>query len=206
MVPLSSLYGAAITPPKMLDATYGLAKMAIEEKIQGDFVECGVYAGAHIGAMARAMFDASDSSRKIHLFDSFEGIPMSSEEDQDWRAGDPHKRRMGPSNVTSGISACPLWAVKENMKNWGIPDEWLVYHPGWFQDTVPVAQIDSIALLRLDGDLYESTKVCLEHLHPKMSYGSWLIIDDWTLDGCRKAAMPYTLIKESCPMYWRVIP
>ncbi len=60
-------------------------------------------------------------------------------------------------------------------------------HEGWFEDTVPAAQIGQIALLRLDGDLYESTKVCVQHLFPKLSVGGWCIVDDWNLDGCRAA-------------------
>jgi|WetSurMetagenome_2_1015567.scaffolds.fasta_scaffold228846_2 O-methyltransferase len=203
MVPLSELYGAAITPPKMVDATYGMAKMLIEERIPGDFVECGVFAGAHIGAMAKAILETGATDRKVHLFDSFLGIPMSSEEDKDWMSGDPERRKLGPANISSGISARSLKTVQQNMKNWGIPEELLVYHVGWFCDTVPEAEIGPIALLRLDGDLYESTRVCLEHLYPKMSPGGWAICDDWTLDGCRKAVMPYLLAKENCPIYWR---
>ena len=66
----------------------------------------------------------------------------------------------------SGEAKCLLEDVKKNMRDWGIPDELLVYHPGWFEDTVrpglvgrlPYADVQQIAVLRLDGDLYRSTK------------------------------------------------
>jgi len=73
------------------------------------------------------------------------------------------------------------------MREWCIDPEILVYHPGWFADTIPTAEIGEIALLRLDGDLYESTRICVEHLYPKLSVGGWVIVDDWNLDGARKA-------------------
>lgn len=197
----------AITPKEAVWATYYLALSLMHERIPGDFVECGVYAGAHPAAMALAIHQTGEWERRIHLFDSFEGIPLSGPRDHDWHKGFPESRFDGDPAVavrkSSGISSYSLEAVKSNMAQWGIDPGLLVYHAGWFHDTVPTAEIGQIALLRLDGDLYESTKVCMEHLYPKVVPGGWVICDDFTLDGCREAVMPYLTDPESCPVYWR---
>jgi hypothetical protein len=191
------------TPIETLRATYTLAKSLIEEDIPGDFVECGTYAGAHCAAMARAILDTSSRVLKwiprVHLFDSFEGIPAATQEDGDWlRAGNP-----------VGMTACPLSVAQDFMQRCGIPSELLVWHPGWFKDTLPVCGIERIALLRLDCDLYESTRIALEHLYPKVVYGGWIIHDDFVLDGSRKAVLPYIGINSSGltwrPVYWRKV-
>lgn len=187
----------ALTRAETVAATYTLARALIREGVPGDFVECGVYAGSHPAAMAHAIIDGKADVRRVHLFDSFAGIPAAGEHDKDWlKAGNP-----------VGMSACPLDTVKMNMHLWGVPDELLIYHAGWFSETVPrdAPGIPSIALLRLDADLYESTAVCLKHLYPKLSRGAWVICDDWTLDGCREAVAPYILKNESCPVYWRAL-
>lgn len=123
-------------------------------------------------------------SRRVHLFDSFTGVPAGGEHDDKW-------------THPEGVSACSRAQVEEYMAQWKIPPELLVYHEGLFCQTVPffggqfAAAGGKIAVLRLDGDLYESTKVCLEHLYPLVSVGGWVIIDDWNLAGCRKAVEEY---------------
>ena len=177
-----------------LKASYDIARLAIINGIPGDFVECGVAAGAQCAAMALAIMEKEgwvdaytgkqrfiDDVRRVHLFDSFTGIPQAGPEDTEYlEAG--HK---------AGLTACSLEAVKRHMAEWGIPDELLVYHPGMFHVTVPTAPQQAIAVLRLDGDLYESTKVCVEHLFPLVSKGGWVIVDDWDLTGARKAVIDH---------------
>jgi hypothetical protein len=171
--------------------------MCIEEEIAGDFIECGVFAGSLAAAMALACMDAGIRDRKVHLFDSFAGIPKAGPLDNDIRP------LVGSSNAleSSGVSLCTLEAVQEYMRIWKIDESLLVYHPGWFQDTVPYFEIAAIAILRLDGDLYDSTKICLQHLYPRLSSGGWCIADDYKLDGCRVAIEQEIGIQG--PMYWR---
>lgn len=204
----SRIASVALTPETSLRSTYGIARLLIDEDIPGDFVECGVYAGSHPAVMAHAVMEAGQAGRrKVHLFDSFRGIPMSGERDLDWHRGDPENRPIGPSGfaefTSSGISACPRETVEENMRQWDVDPAVLVYHEGWFHLTLQHAIVGSIALLRLDADLHESTRVCLEYLYPKVVPGGWCICDDWVLDGCRDAVQPYLLLSESCPVYWR---
>lgn len=201
----------ALSSKETVRASYDLARNVIERGIPGDFVECGVFGGSQCAAMARAIMDpahyyeenrrtalATGQSwppRRVHLFDSFAGVPEPGPHDIEWIAAE-HK---------PGQSICTLEAVKAHMTEWGIPDELLVYHPGLFADSlVPPAegggmagawwrglQIKQIAILRLDGDLYESTRVCLEYLYPLVSPGGWIIIDDFNLSGARKAFLDY---------------
>jgi O-methyltransferase len=173
----------AYSSTETLAATYEMAVSCIERGIPGDFVECGVAAGAQVAAMAKALEERGEA-RRIHLFDSFCGIPRGGPHDNDIR------ELVGFSEVleSSGATACSEDQVRAHMAEWNVPDHLLVYHPGWFQETAPQWS-GPIALLRLDGDLYESTKVCMEHLVPHVSKGGWIIVDDFALDGCRKAVL-----------------
>lgn len=166
---------AALSTLPTLYFSFEAAETCIIEGVPGDFVECGVFAGAQCGAMALACQKHGDN-RKVQLFDSFQGIPQAGPMD------DPR---------LSGESVSSLENTQKFMQAWKIESERLVYHVGWFKDTVPVAEIDSIAILRLDGDLYESTKVCLKYLYPKLSAKGFCIIDDYALSGCRMAVSEY---------------
>lgn len=176
--------------------TYDLARLVLQRGIPGDFVECGVYAGASCALMARAILDycvdrsfgesegvrlAISEGRSVHLFDSFEGIPAPGEHDLELR-----------HNV-GGESAVSLEDVKANMQTWGIPEELLVYHQGLFRETVEpwAASAPRIALLRLDGDLYDSTKTCIDELYPLVSPGGYIIVDDFNLSGARPAPIAF---------------
>ena len=180
------------------EQTYQITKMILEAGIPGDMVECGVYAGASCAIMARAIMDHSAHwGRKVHLFDTFAGIPAPGEHDG------------ALSGNVGGESVCPVDGVVANMEAWGIPSELLVYHVGLFADTVPLAveyskrrTLEEIALLRLDGDLYESTRVPLQHLYPIVSRGGYVIVDDYDLDGARKAVNEY-FGGAPAPVLWR---
>lgn len=171
------------------EQTYDLARVVLGRGIPGDFVECGVYGGASCAIMAHAILDHSGGmhdGRRVHLFDSFNGIPKPGPHDD-------------PAQVREGEAKCSLAQVKHNMRNWGVPEEMLVYHPGLFADTVP-GFAGPISYLRLDGDLYESTKVCMEKLYPLVSKGGYVICDDYDLHGCRYALHETVM---PAPIAWR---
>lgn len=192
------------------EATYDLAMLALQRGIPGDFVECGVYAGASSALMARAYLDfltvheertdrnsfPKHHHRRVHLFDSFQGMPAATEADEEqWRE---HGAKTGMAKVS-------VKEVMANMDRWGIPPELLVYHPGWFEATIPPPaapgiRLNQIAVLRLDGDLYESTRVPMKHLYPLVSPGGWIIVDDYHLSGCKKAVHE---VVSPGPVYWR---
>ncbi len=187
----------ALSSTSTLESSYDLARLCIERGVPGDFVECGVFAGVQAAAMAKALMDLGCTDRRVHLFDSFAGIPKAGKHDNDLRP----LVGSGGMRESSGVSVCPIGDVQNHMAQWGIDPSLLVWHEGWFEDTVPAAKIDKIALLRLDGDLYESTKVCVQHLYPNLSVGGWCIVDDWNLDGCR-AAIAET-IGHQAPVYFQ---
>jgi O-methyltransferase/8-demethyl-8-(2,3-dimethoxy-alpha-L-rhamnosyl)tetracenomycin-C 4'-O-methyltransferase len=143
--------------------------------------------------MARAIQDAGIWPRRVHLFDSFKGLPEPGENDGDLRA----------AHTPAGIACQSLREVKEHFVEWGIPQEMLVYHPGWFADTLPNHGISQIALLRIDCDLYESAALVMKHLYPLVAPGGWVIADDWNLDGFRQALLEYPGFGDMAPVYWR---
>lgn len=189
-------------------ATYHMARYCIENDVPGDFVECGVFAGAQCAAMALAItqnaIEWARRPRRIHLFDSFTGVPLFGPEDTEWaQAGHPE-----------GESACSLDQVKQHMREWGIPDELLVYHEGPFERTLPrwaweatgQQAYSRIALLRIDCDLYAGTRDALEWLYPMVSPGGWIIADDYALASVRKTIDEYMLRKGGpgyAPVYWQ---
>ena len=185
--------------------TAELAAKAITDKIPGDFVECGVFGGVHCALMAKAiMLSQRQESRRVHLFDSFQGIPEAGPKDAEWPGigARPGVDKSGRLRST-GVSVCSRRQVEEHMAAWGIDPRLLVYHEGWFQETLAeiarrredfgaaFSDPTEIAILRLDGDLYESTKVCLEHLYPNLVRGGLCIVDDYALEGCRAACLEY---------------
>ena len=168
-----------------LESTYDLALLCAD--LKGDYVECGVAGGAQVAAMALAA-----PEKKIWLFDSFEGIPIAGKHDDSQPGIGPITNGSGEL-ISSGVSSCSIEGVKSHMKDWGIPLDNMKFVEGWFQNTMPKNRVKDIALLRLDGDLYESTLICLEYLYPKLIKGGYLIIDDYALTGCRKAVDRYLL-------------
>lgn len=157
--------------------------------IDGDYVECGVAAGAQIIAMATAA-----PNKIIHAFDSFDGIPLPSNKD-DQMPGIKHlskeEQRKLPAPgkqvlISSGATVVSLENFKKNINVLPNPEN-IVIHKGWFENTVPVNDIMKISILRLDGDLYNSTYVCFKHLFKKVVRNGIVIIDDWQLPGCQLA-------------------
>lgn len=168
------------------DATLSIAG------VPGVLVECGVAMGAQVGVMSAALSEIGQT-RDIHLFDSFEGIPMSGPKDMEQPGiGVPRHDVHAPLRerlVSSGVSVGSIDVVKANLARWGRGQRFH-FHQGWFQDVLPV-ELPPIALLRLDADLYESTLCCLTHLYPLMAHGGVVVIDDYALAGCRAAVCEY---------------
>lgn len=186
----------ALSKPNTVLNSYELAADCIKRGILGDFVECGVFAGTQSAAMALAN-EVNNGGRRSHLFDSFEGLPNPGPRDDSTITSltDQYHCPKDGKLVSSGIDVCTVAQVEQHMKEWGINPDNLWYYEGWFQETVQEAAemgaIGPVAVLRLDGDYYESTKVCLEHLHPLVQPGGYVIVDDYALTGCKVAMMEY---------------
>jgi O-methyltransferase len=151
--------------------------------ITGCVVECGVWKGG----MSAGIADLLGPERQYFLFDSFQGLPPIKEVDgtriKEWQEAqaDPHSPRY--------IDNC---AANEEEADRAMKMSLATHYKlikGWFEDTVPSFRAPaSIAILRLDGDLYESTEVCLKYLYPQLAVGGLVIVDDYDpWDGCARA-------------------
>lgn len=162
----------------------------------GVYVECGVAAGAQIIAMA---YGARGSDKVIFGFDSFCGIPMASNRDDQmpgikFLSKDEQASLPNPGEQvleSSGATSVPMDSVLRHIKDSGLETGKIILVPGWFENVLPTYDTGPIAILRLDGDLYNSTWVCLQHLFPKVIQGGCVIIDDWSLKGCQDACKEY---------------
>jgi O-methyltransferase len=183
--------------PRLFDAYEAVASINLE-KLPGDVVECGVWNGGCVGLMAIAHSDQPGPHRRFHLFDSFQGLPQPSSHDKEviinFEANHPGVRLQDDDPALIPIGACAgisQPAVEKFLiEKLGLARDSFVFHVGWFQDTVPrsLKVVEKIALLRIDGDWYDSTKICLETLYGRVVQNGFVIIDDYgTFSGCKKA-------------------
>lgn len=147
--------------------------------VPGDLIETGVWRGGSVIFMRAVLEAYGDPDRQVWVADSFQGLPPPDVENYPVDAG------MDWSEI--GFLAVSLDAVKANFARYGLLDDRVRFLPGWFRDTLPTAPVERLSILRLDGDLYESTMVALRSLYPKLSPGGYVIIDDYAIDNCRKA-------------------
>ncbi len=177
----------------------------LKDKIEGDLIETGVWRGGATILMRALLKEHTITDRKVWAADSFEGLPKPNSESYPEDKGNPlHSFK---------ILTASLDEVKNNFKKYNLLDDQVVFLKGWFKDTLPTIKTEKLALLRLDGDLYESTSLALKHLYPKLSKGGYIIIDDYNaFPYCKKAVDEYRLkndIQEGIieidkeAVYWR---
>lgn len=195
------IYPYTMVGYKRLSNVYEIAKIIEEKKTKGAFVECGVWKGGCIAAMA-FIAQKAGSDRKIWLFDSFEGLPEPTADDGKV-AKDYAQNRAGGKLETINKCVGPLEDVKEVFFNiLKINQNNVVIKKGWFQDTLPKEKnyIGTISVLRLDGDWYESTKVCLDNLYNNVIIGGYIILDDYGhWEGAKKALDEFFIEKKISP-------
>jgi O-methyltransferase len=157
----------------------------LAEDIPGDLVECGVWRGGACILMRAVLAAYGDQTRSVWLADSFEGVPRSDpanyEADKGIRA-----------DFAAGILGVSEAEVRANFERYGLLDDQVRFLPGWFKDTLHDAPIERISVLRLDGDLYESTIQALDALYPRLSPGGFCIVDDYqAVKACEQAVTDY---------------
>lgn len=164
---------------KRLENLQACVTSVIRNGVPGDLIETGVWRGGSSIFMRAILKAYGDTSRKVWLADSFRGLPPP----------DPARYPVDAGDTLWKYSelAIPLEQVKANFARYGLLDEQVEFLPGWFRDTLPTAPIERLAVLRLDGDLYESTMEALVALYPKVSAGGFVIVDDYGLPTCRTA-------------------
>jgi hypothetical protein len=156
------------------------AETVLKEGVAGDFIEAGVWRGGAVIFMRGILKAYGIRDRLVWVADSFEGLPPA----------DPAKypKESPIAFHLYADLAVSLEQVRENFARYGLLDEQVRFLKGWFRDTLPTAPIEKLALMRLDGDLYESTMDALVPLYPKLSSGGFAIIDDYNLvQSCNEA-------------------
>jgi O-methyltransferase len=167
-----------------------LIERAIAQDIPGDVLEAGVWRGG-ASIMARAVLRAyGEQERRVFVADSFEGLPPPNP--------------LYPADSESDLHQQPelavsLETVRSNFEKFGLLDDRVVFLKGWFRDTLPNAPVTQLAVLRLDGDMYESTFDTLTHLFDKVSPGGWVIVDDYFIPSCRAAVSDFLGARKLAP-------
>jgi len=152
----------------------------VRRRVPGDLVETGVWRGGACIFMRGVLKALGETSRRVWACDSFQGLPKPDPARYSADADDPH--------WTFAELAVSLDEVRANFARYGLLDDQVRFLAGWFSDTLPNAPLEAISVLRLDGDMYESTRVALESLYPKLSPGGYLIVDDYlNIATCRQA-------------------
>ena len=179
--------------PARAETMVGLKRLAnvrqcvesvLTDGVPGDLVETGVWRGGTSIFMRGILAAHGVTDRTVWLADSFEGLPA------------PDVAKF-PADESLDFSenkylAVGVEAVKRNFERYGLLDDQVEFIVGWFRDTLADAPIETIAVLRLDGDMYESTMEALEPLYPKLSVGGYCIVDDFgTIPACAAAIHDY---------------
>jgi O-methyltransferase len=156
----------------------------LREHVPGDLIETGIWRGGACIMMAAVLVAYVERERKVWGFDSFAGLP-------------PPNAELYPNDRGDQLHRFPQLAVSleevvENFRRVGLWSDQVRLVKGWFKDTVPTAQVERIAILRLDGDLYESTIQVLDGFYPRLSAGGFCIVDDYgAMPSCRAAVEDY---------------
>jgi hypothetical protein len=161
--------------PQRLRNVKEAAEAVLAEKLPGDFVEAGVWRGG-LCILMKAVLAAAGEQRRVFVCDSFQGLPEITE-----GVDAPLKLHERP------LLAVSAEQVRANFDLFGLLDEHVVFVEGWFADTMPKLreEIGEIAILRLDGDYYTSTRDVLDQLYDKVVPGGFIIVDDY---GCYQQA------------------
>lgn len=174
------LFGYSMVGIKRLDNLETCLRTILTERIPGDIIETGVWRGGACLFMKAVLNRFGDKTRNIWLADSFEGLPKPKSA--------PDKEKRGYDLSGCDFMMVSLEQVRTNFERFDLLDERVKFLKGWFCDTLPTAPIQQLALLRLDGDLYDSTRDALHSLYHRVAPGGFVVVDDYgTWNGCRKA-------------------
>lgn len=185
-----------MTSPERILALCNAVEYLSSNQINGDFVECGVWRGGSMAAAAMTLVEADRESltRRLWMYDTYDGMSEPTIQDVDYtgQTAEALMDQQDPADAKSVWCRSPVEQVKSTMVNTGYPIEQIEFVQGKVEETLPVTTPETIALLRLDTDWYESTRCELEHLFPRLVPGGVLIIDDYGhWEGCKRAVDEY---------------
>ena len=187
---------------KRLDNVQFCVEDALARGVPGDLVETGVWRGGAVILMRGILKVHGVTDRVVWAADSFEGLPAPNVERY------PADKGLDFSGFAD--LAVSVEQVQDNFRRYNLLDDQVRFLKGWFRDTLPTAPIGRIAVLRLDGDLYESTMDALTHLYPRLSRGGYCIVDDYNdIPACRQAVTDYRgrhgIRDEIMPVDWSAV-
>ncbi len=183
---------------RRLDNLQDAVTTVLRDGVPGDLIETGVWRGGCTIFMRAILKAWGDAARTVWVADSFQGLP-------------PPDPELFPEDAADTLYkesrlAISQEMVRQNFAKYGLLDDRVRFLKGWFRDTLPDAPIERLAVMRLDGDMYESTTVALDSLYPKLSTGGFVIIDDYALHPCRKAVHDFRarfgIADELIPIDW----
>jgi O-methyltransferase len=183
-----------MTSPERVHALWEAVNYVVERPVAGAIVECGVWRGGSMMAVARTLLRRDRRDRHLYLFDTFSGMVPPGELDERFDGVPAGTILDGADDEHRDEAWCvaPLEEVRGVIDSTGYPKDFVHYVGGRVEDTLPDQAPDRISLLRLDTDWYESTRHELEHLFPRLVPGGVLIIDDYGFwKGARRAVDEY---------------
>jgi O-methyltransferase len=142
---------------------YHLVEQVLAYGVEGDLVELGSHTGQS-AVLFQTLIERIDPARRLHVYDSFEGLPELAPQD-------------GDTPFAAGQFTVGKEKLLANFGRYGLTEP--VVHEGWFDATLPDGLPDKISFAHLDGDLYDSIKVSLEYVYPKLSRGAVCLVDDY---------------------------
>lgn len=177
--------------PKFAQTMVGFARLdnvercvasVIEDEIPGDLIEAGVWRGGTAIFMRGVLEAYGDANRVVYAADSFQGLPPPSPS---------HPADTGDSHHLAEVLAVSREDVERNFSLYQLLDDRVRFVEGWFGQSLPSLVGHTWSVVRVDGDMYESTIDALTHLYPGLAPGGYLIIDDWAHEPCRRAIEDY---------------
>lgn len=184
-----------MTSSERLWSLLNAVRYVVHEDLPGDFVECGVWRGGSVMAMAEELKRLKVTNRRIWLYDTFAGMTDPTDVDVESVSGASAVAMLEETPVGDGNN---VWCVagradvETNVRSTGYPFENFIFVEGDVAQTLQVSAPEQVSVLRLDTDWYESTRVCLEVLYPRLVVGGVCILDDYGhWQGARKAVDDY---------------
>jgi hypothetical protein len=175
-----------MTTPERVAALADAVRYLVVNKVPGAMVECGVWRGGSMMAVAHTLMAMGVDDRDLYLFDTFEGMPTPGEQDFDIDGVSAFERQAGyrraidtGGELPTTLQLLPMEEVRELMVATGYPAHRIHLVQGLVEDTIPAQAPECVALLRLDTDYYSSTRHEFEHLYPRVPAGGVVIVDDY---------------------------
>lgn len=191
---LQSVSAYTMTSPERVFAVLEAVRYILKSNLPGSIVECGVWRGGTMMAIAHVLQMHKRFDKDLYLFDTFEGMPSPMDVDMDFRGRKAKTEFLAKKRANDSSDWCyvSLSEVQANLESVGYTRNKVHYVVGKVENTIPEQAPDQISILRLDTDWYESTKHELIHLYPRLVHGGVLIIDDYGhWQGARRAVEEY---------------